>query len=207
MMFPDPWPKSRHEGRRIYAAPLLDALIRVLRVGGTFTLATDHPLVDTLAREGLAHFSGTFLPADQGPWPATKYERKWQRLGRNIMRLVWRKDAHHAVKPAYGWEEESIMPHLRLPGKALEHSPDLARGQVVRLRHGIMKILGVYRNEKDWLISTLVVDPPLGIRQPIHYLLHPYQGMALLHLEHPAEVLITPAVKEGLRWLAERFSP
>ncbi len=206
LLFPDPWPKSRHERRRIYALPLLKELIRVLRAGGTFALATDHPLVYALTREALVHLSGTFRSPDQEIWFPTKYEHKWRNMGRSIHRLVWQKDTDPNLVP-HTPEEEDSMPHIRLPREALQSALDIRRGEVIRLRHGVMKILGIYRHEQEWLISTLVVDPPLGVRQPIHYLLHPYRDGALLHLEHPAEVLITPAVKEGLRWLAKRFSP
>ena len=40
--FPDPWPKVRHEGHRLFNARFLDALIRTLAPGGGIHFATDH---------------------------------------------------------------------------------------------------------------------------------------------------------------------
>ena len=40
-MFPDPWPKTRHNRRRLIAPETLDELARLLRPGGLFRMASD----------------------------------------------------------------------------------------------------------------------------------------------------------------------
>jgi tRNA (guanine-N7-)-methyltransferase len=84
VLFPDPWPKSRHHRRRFIAPPQLDLLARVMRPGAELRLATDHidylrwmllclldhPAFRWCAR-GPADWRGR--PAD---WPPTRYEEK-----------------------------------------------------------------------------------------------------------------------------------
>lgn len=84
MLFPDPWPKKRHRGRRLFSPDLADRLARILKDGGEFRFASDiadyaqaaiaiadaHPLLETTA-------IFTSATRDARPdWPATRYERK-----------------------------------------------------------------------------------------------------------------------------------
>jgi tRNA (guanine-N7-)-methyltransferase len=40
--FPDPWPKKRHNKKRLFQKPFLDACHKVLRPGGILYVKTDH---------------------------------------------------------------------------------------------------------------------------------------------------------------------
>ncbi len=40
--FPDPWPKNRHNKKRLFQKPFLDACHKVLKNGGTLYVKTDH---------------------------------------------------------------------------------------------------------------------------------------------------------------------
>lgn len=42
ILFPDPWPKSRHHKRRLIQQPFLNALARIMPPGAQLLLATDH---------------------------------------------------------------------------------------------------------------------------------------------------------------------
>lgn len=80
VLFPDPWPKSRHHKRRLVAPPLLDALCRLMPPGAELRLATDHAdyrdwMIDTLA----AHpgFDGPQISGERpADWVPTRYEAK-----------------------------------------------------------------------------------------------------------------------------------
>lgn len=62
IFFPDPWPKARHEGHRLFNAPFLDALHRTLAPGGVAHVATDHqPYFEQLA--GVFAGDARFAPA------------------------------------------------------------------------------------------------------------------------------------------------
>jgi tRNA (guanine-N7-)-methyltransferase len=97
IMFPDPWPKRRHENRRLVSCETLDALAAVMTDGAELRLATDdsnylvwmlerlteHPFFEWLVRG----------PCDwrnrPGDWPPTRYEEKARAAGRapNFLRL------------------------------------------------------------------------------------------------------------------------
>ncbi len=84
VLFPDPWPKTRHHKRRFVQRSSLDVLALLLKPGAELRLATDdpsylpwmvehacrHPAFEWLA-EGPADWRGR--PAD---WPSTRYEQK-----------------------------------------------------------------------------------------------------------------------------------
>jgi tRNA (guanine-N7-)-methyltransferase len=90
VLFPDPWPKTRHHKRRIVAPDTLDHMARALRDGAELRVATDDPgYKGWILRHVLAH--GAFewtarRPGDwrarPGDWPATRYEEKAGEAGR-----------------------------------------------------------------------------------------------------------------------------
>jgi len=53
ILFPDPWPKARHQKRRIIQPDFLDALARIIKPGGRLRFATD---VRSYADEALERF-------------------------------------------------------------------------------------------------------------------------------------------------------
>jgi tRNA (guanine-N7-)-methyltransferase len=84
LLFPDPWPKTRHHKRRFLQMEMLDELARVLRPGAELRFATDDKSYLPYALERLmAHpaFEWTAKsPRDwkvrPDGWPATRYEAK-----------------------------------------------------------------------------------------------------------------------------------
>jgi tRNA (guanine-N7-)-methyltransferase len=99
ILFPDPWPKTRHHKRRLIQRPFLDELARVMAVDAELRFATDdpdylawslerltvHPAFEWLAR-GAADWRTR--PAD---WPATRYEAKAVAAGRRPAYLRFRR--------------------------------------------------------------------------------------------------------------------
>jgi tRNA (guanine-N7-)-methyltransferase len=84
VLFPDPWPKTRHHKRRFIQTEMLTAFARVLRPGGEFRFASDDAgyAAWTLER-ALAHPDFVWIaerPADfvarPAHWPPTRYEAK-----------------------------------------------------------------------------------------------------------------------------------
>ena len=84
VLFPDPWPKTRHHKRRFVQRATLDVLARLMKQGAELRLATDDPsylpwMVEHACRHSafdwLAERPGDWRtrPAD---WPATRYETK-----------------------------------------------------------------------------------------------------------------------------------
>lgn len=92
ILFPDPWPKSRHNKRRLIRTAFIQDLSRVVAPGGRLTFASDIPhYVDWALTRFRAHsratgegFEWTGNDPVQPPehWPGTKYEAKARREGR-----------------------------------------------------------------------------------------------------------------------------
>ena len=84
ILFPDPWPKTRHHKRRFVQMEILDRLARVLKPGAELRFASDdagylawtlerlsaHPAFEWMAERAC---DWTARPAD---WPQTRYEAK-----------------------------------------------------------------------------------------------------------------------------------
>ncbi len=84
LLFPDPWPKTRHHKRRFLQMGMLDSLARVLKPGAELRFATDDKSYLPYALERLMAHPG-FEWTAQGPgdwkarpadWPPTRYETK-----------------------------------------------------------------------------------------------------------------------------------
>jgi tRNA (guanine-N7-)-methyltransferase len=84
ILFPDPWPKTRHHKRRFVQTDMLDALARIMKPGAELRFGTDDAgyLAWTLERliahptfEWTAESAPDWMsrPAD---WPQTRYEAK-----------------------------------------------------------------------------------------------------------------------------------
>ena len=84
LLFPDPWPKKRHEQRRFINPENLKELARILKKGGILRVATDHKIYKSWTLRNVCHHSNfhwtaktsndwRFPPAD---WIETKYQRK-----------------------------------------------------------------------------------------------------------------------------------
>lgn len=91
LLFPDPWPKSRHAKRRFVHPAQLPLLARVLKPGATWRVASDDPTYQAWVAEVMAAQTlfdspppATTRPPD---WPPTRYEAKALREGRTP--LYW----------------------------------------------------------------------------------------------------------------------
>jgi tRNA (guanine-N7-)-methyltransferase len=93
--FPDPWPKKRHQKRRLVQPDFVHDVARVLRPGGALHLATDwedyarqmldvgeaEPLLVNLAGPGRFH-------AGPGERPVTRFHARGARLGHGVWDLL-----------------------------------------------------------------------------------------------------------------------
>lgn len=99
LLFPDPWPKSRHSSRRFISAENLDSLARVIRDDGEFRFASDEMgyvqwTLQHVRRHGEFLWTAKSIrdwnerPSD---WQATRYESKAQADGRHCVYLGFRR--------------------------------------------------------------------------------------------------------------------
>ena len=90
LLFPDPWPKNRHAGRRFVNPQNLKELARLIKKGGILQIATDHQIYKRWTMEQLRdcpYFKWTAKTSDDwrnppSDWFETKYQRKALREGR-----------------------------------------------------------------------------------------------------------------------------
>ncbi|MBO9097112.1 MULTISPECIES: tRNA (guanosine(46)-N7)-methyltransferase TrmB [unclassified Rhizobium] len=99
LLYPDPWPKTRHWKRRFVSAVNLARFHRVLKPGAIFCFASD---IDTYINWTLQHckahggFEWTaknaadWLTPYDG-WPGTRYEAKAKREGRSSAYLTFKR--------------------------------------------------------------------------------------------------------------------
>jgi tRNA (guanine-N7-)-methyltransferase len=92
LLFPDPWPKKRHERRRIVTKDFLAAVHRLLAPNGCFRIATDQAEYFTAIRGMVA---GSALVEEavgrKETFPLTTFERRFLADDAPIHRLVLRK--------------------------------------------------------------------------------------------------------------------
>ncbi|MGE0650252.1 MAG: tRNA (guanosine(46)-N(7))-methyltransferase TrmB [Alphaproteobacteria bacterium] len=99
VLFPDPWPKSRHAKRRFIADANLDALARVMAPGAELVVASDDiGYVRWALGRLLAHAAFAWTATRAADWrtrpecqPATRYEEKARRKGIRPVFLVFRR--------------------------------------------------------------------------------------------------------------------
>lgn len=96
LLFPDPWPKRRHEGRRFVNPEALDLIARALADNAEFRVATDHAVLQDWmpARIGIHPAFALESRATERPegWAPTRYEAKAMRAGRHPIYLTYRRN-------------------------------------------------------------------------------------------------------------------
>lgn len=95
LMFPDPWPKSRHAKRRFVHPALLPVVAAALPAGAEWRIASDDPTYQAWVEEVLEP-SPLFdcvqrLHARAADWPGTRYEAKALAAGRTPVYWIWRR--------------------------------------------------------------------------------------------------------------------
>ena len=95
VFFPDPWPKARHNKRRLLQPAMVALIADRLRPGGVLHAATDHAgYAEQIAEVGdaeprLSRLNPLKRPAISVVRPTTKYENKAQHAGSAVTELVW----------------------------------------------------------------------------------------------------------------------
>ena len=94
VLFPDPWPKTRHAARRFVSAENLDTLARLMRDGAELRFASDHAeyvrqTLDIVSRDERFAWPARTRADWRRPGDAivTRYEAKAERQGRTCVHL------------------------------------------------------------------------------------------------------------------------
>ena len=84
VLFPDPWPKRRHQKRRLLQGRFLSEFARCLVPGGLLHLATDWPDYARQIRQTVEKTACWHARSDLPNRPETHFERRGQRLGHKV---------------------------------------------------------------------------------------------------------------------------
>jgi tRNA (guanine-N7-)-methyltransferase len=97
LYFPDPWPKKRHQKRRLVQSEFVSKIANILIPGGTFHLATDvedyaaymQAVLENHPQFENTYGAGAWAPA--GLRPNTAFEQKGERKGHQVRDLLYKK--------------------------------------------------------------------------------------------------------------------
>lgn len=96
LLFPDPWPKTRHAKRRFVHRERLALIHRILSPQGKWYIASDDPIYQEWVEEVFQNQSyfEKILQTDQRPvsWPSTRYEQKAYKAGRKPIFWIFKKN-------------------------------------------------------------------------------------------------------------------
>ncbi len=96
IFFPDPWPKKRHQKRRLVQPNFIKLLAQQMKSGGSLHLATDWEdyaqqilqILDTTSEFTNRIATGTFAPRP-AERPLTRFEQRGLRLGHDVWDLLY----------------------------------------------------------------------------------------------------------------------
>lgn len=95
ILCPDPWPKNKHEAKRLLCSEFTGSLSRILKPGGTFHFSTDDSRYFDSA-SGELEKSGLFSKDDglieDIAGLETDFERTWKKEGRIVRHGAWKND-------------------------------------------------------------------------------------------------------------------
>jgi tRNA (guanine-N7-)-methyltransferase len=95
--FPDPWPKAKHNRRRLIQPPFAAEAARILTDGGLVKLATDHEDYAVQMEQvflNAADFKPTFRAVgEEAPQGVTNWEVKFRAQGRTMYKFEFRRSA------------------------------------------------------------------------------------------------------------------
>ncbi|VFP85743.1 tRNA (guanosine(46)-N7)-methyltransferase TrmB [Candidatus Erwinia haradaeae] len=96
LFFPDPWQKRRHNKRRIVQIPFAQLVLKKLKLGGIFHMATDCKSYADHMLMVMNSVYGYKNQSDNGDWmqrpacrPYTKFENKGKQLGHQVWDLIF----------------------------------------------------------------------------------------------------------------------
>ena len=84
LLFPDPWPKTKHQNRRLIQHTLIEKIYQILKPGGSITIATDHDVLKNWVLEKFQRYKEfEWIAKSSKDWQSrpsdcfkTKYESK-----------------------------------------------------------------------------------------------------------------------------------
>ncbi|MGB9590708.1 MAG: tRNA (guanosine(46)-N7)-methyltransferase TrmB [Candidatus Hydrothermia bacterium] len=206
VLFPEPWPKARHESRRLLGSGFLRLLAARTVDGGELMLATDWPdYRDWVISE--SERSGAFALESVGwPVPVTKYHEKWRAEGRDIYPLLFRKIKHPDVSGLFSHEIE--MSQIKL--EVFRELSDVVSGfrpGAEEWPGGLIRIQKAYISWEGAEALFLCLTSEHGFIQKFHVSAKRVGDVILIKPQDHAHLVITPGVKRCVEAVARILIP
>lgn len=206
MNFPDPWPKERHSRRRLLKPSFIEVLAFVLKLNTFFELVTDQVW---LAEDTSQLFSESnyFRTGEIEKNPrreiATKYERKWRRMGRDSYRVRAKKINQSKIKRIM---EDASMPHFVIKNRltAEQIARNVGREYSMGDSFFIIKDIFTHLSGEAYLLKTITRDG--DYQQKFFLFLTKHKSDWLLKLDDTTRPYRTQAVKLAVRKTGEMLS-
>ncbi len=206
MNFPDPWPKERHQKRRLISPQFVQTLSAVLEKEGCYELVTDQSWYAQEAY-GLFAVSGLFRLKKVETNPErpvqTKYEKKWRELNRDTYRLLAYRQKSAPVKRLL---ENVEMPHMWIEKDC---SPDEVKNLVnreYREENCLFIVKSVYASLTQPGFLLRVVSSDMDYTQKFYVMLVKEEKGWLVKLDATQQPYRTPAVKLAVWKIGEWLS-
>lgn len=158
--FPDPWPKNRHEKRRLLDKEFSILASSRLKEKGHIHILTDHTFYRDFILEEMSHYR-VLRPLYENGYTdkigniiETKYLRKWKSLGKGIYYILLQKVMHPFSERKI--KECRINEKIKIKTKR----DDILKLLNKSLKHGnsIVKVLKIEETQNDFNLQILFKD-------------------------------------------------
>lgn len=199
--FPDPWPKLRHQERRLLQAPFLELAASRLRPGGELRFTTDHREYFDFAVEE-ARKTELFdcrFPDAPAEVLQTKYGIKWRARERPVMHARFVQRATRGAFPPTAVRFD--MEHMILEGRP---GPLGAFEKLVRPFEGGCAVIREACRvlEKEELLFLALVNEE-GLRQEVLIEVRPSRRGTYIGVKRFGDPVVTRGVREAIAAVAE----
>jgi tRNA (guanine-N7-)-methyltransferase len=206
MNFPCPWPKRRHSSRRVAGEEFAREAASRLKIGGAFTLATD---VEWFAHETRGFFAANTAlsagPVERIPARvcATKYERKWRSMGRDIFQTRAEKVALCGVQTETTGDEGYMNELEIITARDAREKIASLEGESIETEGYKVIFREIFFGDGSALAKVISVDE--GFEQHYYIKITFQGGKPRARVDSVGYPYKTPGVRASLRYVADRM--
>lgn len=207
MNFPDPWPKKRHQERRLIDTQFVRILSAVTQTQGYFELVTDQFWYAQQAREKFMEenlFETTEIITNPVRSVSTKYERKWRSEGRDIFQMI--ATQRHSVS-INRLLEDVTMPHVFISPTIRIDKLEPFLDRMFREGESSFLVKRIYQdlNKRNFLLRAITRD--LDYLQNFYIIIARHEDGWIIKLDDSLQPYRTPAVKWAIQKIGEILQP
>jgi tRNA (guanine-N7-)-methyltransferase len=206
MNYPDPWPKDRHSDRRLLKPDFPEILAFAVLKDGLFELITDQHWLAENAFELFTesdYWISEKIEINPKRSVSTKYERKWNDLGRNSYRVCASKTKSAQINR---FLENPSMPDLSVKKHIQPNMIFQLKGLNFSEGETFFIFEDIFINQSDnlYLIKTITKDS--DYQQKFYVLIQGNNDKWLIKLDNASRPYRTKAVKRAIKKIEEILS-